>query len=226
MTRGCGGATVAERSPTADATQLWAGLAAAYLLCVAALETTRLTSGFPSPRGLAASPAALGAGKVWVLLTSALLVSGRPALGLGANAVSLAELVAVTAAAALLVARLGGAAFWRAAIAGHVVATLVVYAGVGLIWLWASRRVAGVTHEPDFGVSSVWLAVLGALAVSALRTMVMRGRQRPELLLFISCTVAGLIGVTLFSVFVAAEHGLAFIFGGLVTAYTIRGAPC
>jgi hypothetical protein len=225
MILGSGGATVAERRTTADVTLIWTALAVAYLLCVAGLEVTRLTAGFPSPRDLAASPAAIASGKVWLLFTSALLVSGQPALGLGATAVSLVELAALSASVALLVSRLGGAAFWRAAIAGHVAAALVVYAGAGLLWLWARELVTDVAHEPDYGVSSIWLAVLGALAVSALETMVARGRQRFELLLFTSCTAGGLTGATLFSPFVDAEHGLAFVLGGLVTAYSIRRGP-
>jgi len=220
--RGVGGATVAARRVAADAPQIWTALAVSYLVCVTGLEVTRLASGFPSPRDLAASPAAIAAGKIWLLGTSALLVSGAPTLGLGPTAVSLLELAALVAAVALLVSRLGGAAFWRAAIAGHVVATLVVYAGVGLLWLLSRELVSGVLHEPDYGVSSIWLAVLGALAVSAWKTMLARGREGAELALFAACAVAGLVGATLFSPFVDAEHAFAFSLGALVTAQGMR----
>ena len=83
MIRGVGGATVAARRVAADAPQIWTALAVSYLVCVTGLEVTRLASGFPSPRDLAASPAAIAAGKIWLLGTSALLVSGAPTLGLG-----------------------------------------------------------------------------------------------------------------------------------------------
>jgi hypothetical protein len=226
MIRGVAGATVAARRVAADAPQIWTALAVSYLVSVTGLEATRLAYGFPSPRGFAASPAAIAAGKVWLLATSALLVSGAPALGLGPTPVSLLELAAFVAAVALLLSWLGGAAFWRAAIVGHVVATLLVYAGVGLIWLASHDLVSGVLHDPDYGVSSIWLAVLGALSISASERMRAGERRGLELALISACSVAGLAGATLFSGFVDAEHGFAFAFGALVTAQGVRADRC
>ena len=194
---------------SARSAQIWTGLAGAYLVSVAVLEATRDTAGFPDPADLAASPAAIASGKLWLLFTSALPVSGAPVLGLGGTTVSVIEVVGLTVSVALLVARTGAATFWLAAVAGHAGGTLLTYAGVGALWVVDHDSVHSVVHTLDYGVSAVWLAVLGALAVSYYG-------DRRYILPFAICAAAGLIGATLFSVFVDAEHGFAFVLGALV----------
>lgn len=160
---------------------------AAYVAAVAACEIARRLTGFPEPSDVAVSPAALAAGKLWLLFTSAFLVSGPP----------LAELAGLTLAAVLLVRRAGPAAFWRAAIAGHVGATLIVYAGVGVLWLADRGAVAGVVDDRDFGVSGVWLGVLGALFAIAWRSP--RGRRSGlDRLVAAACLIAAAIGAIFF----------------------------
>src|SRR5438093_12380078 len=104
---------------SARSAQIWTGLTGAYLVCVAVLEATRDTAGFPDPADLAASPAAIASGKLWLLFTSALPVSGEPVLGLGGTTVAVIEVVGLTMAVAVLVSRVGGATFWLVALAGH-----------------------------------------------------------------------------------------------------------
>lgn len=193
-------------------------MAAIYLLCVAVLEVTRGTAGFPDPADLAASPAAIASGKVWLLFTSALPVAEKPVLGLGSTTVSILEIAGLTLAVALLVRRRGGATFWLAALAGHVGGTLLTYAGVGVLWLVDHDTVRGVVNTLDYGVSAVWLAALGGLAVTAWQAPGRFGGDRRELLLFTTCVAAGVIGATLFPLLADVEHGLAFALGGLVVA--------
>jgi hypothetical protein len=203
-------ASVRTRAATRSG-QIWTGLAGAYLVAVAVLEATRDTAGFPDPTDLAASPAAIASGKLWLLFTSALPVAGRPVLGLGGTTVSVIEVVGLSLSVAVLVSRHGGAIFWLVAIAGHVGGTLLTYGGVGVLWLVDHDTVSSVVHTLDYGVSAVWLAVLGGLAVSFYG-------DRRHLLPFAACVAAGLIGATLFSGFADAEHALAFVLGALVVA--------
>lgn len=199
-------------------------MAAAYLLCVAVLEVTSGTAGFPDPADLAASPAAIASGKVWLLFTSALPVAGKPMLGLGGTTVSIIEIAGLTLAVALLVSRRGGATFWLAAIAGHVGGTLLTYAGVGALWLVDHDTVRAVVNTLDYGVSSVWLAALGGLSVTAWEARERFRGDPHELLLFAACLAAGGMGATLFSLFVDVEHGLAFALGALVVGLS-RAPP-
>jgi hypothetical protein len=175
-----------------------------YLLSVAIAEVLRRTTGHPNPADLALTPARLVEGKVWLILTSALIVSGPPVL----------ELLGLSIASALLCYRRGAIAFWSAAIAGHVGGTLIAYAGVGALWLVDHDAVRGVVHQPDYGVSAVWLGVLGALFVDAWQR-VAAGAGRSERLLLAGCGVAGLIGVAFFSTLSSVEHGLAFLLGAV-----------
>jgi hypothetical protein len=212
--------TTQWRTP-ASSESIWTALAVCYLLGVGAFEVIRHAFAFPSPGDVAATPAAVAAGKVWLLLTSALLVSGQPILGVNDVAVDVLEFVGLVLAAAMVVSRFGGKAFWRAAIAGHVGGTLLVYAGLGLLWL-SAHDAGSVVHKLDYGVSAVFMALLGALTVSAWQTLASSRRQRRELLLLTASAAGGIVGATLFSPVVDAEHGLAFALGALVSAFGPR----
>src|SRR5437870_6247672 len=82
-------------------------LAGGYLGAVGVFAAVRGPAGLPRPQALAATPAALASGKLWLLVTSAFVVSGPPPLELAA--------------------------------------------------------VGRIVHDPDFGISAVWMGVLGAL---------------------------------------------------------------
>ncbi len=51
--------------------------------------------------------------------------------------------------------------FWCAAFAGHVVATIVTYAAVGVLCLVARQDAARVIDAPGYGTSRVWAGTLG-----------------------------------------------------------------
>jgi hypothetical protein len=173
-------------------------------VAVAACEVLRRTVGFPEPSDFALTPAALAQGKVWLVLTSALLVSGPPLL----------ELAGLVLAIGVLVRREGPASFWRAGFGGHVGGTLLAYAAVGILWVIARSTV----HAPDYGVSAVWLGVLGAVFVSIAaerRRHVLGGIEKAALAL---CALAAVIGAVFFDPLPAAEHTLAFLIGAGVQA--------
>jgi hypothetical protein len=177
-------------------------LAVGFLLAVAVVEVLRRAAGFPSPRELAASPAALASGKIWLVLTSAFIVSGPPLLELGG----------VALASALLIHRHGPRMFWRAGAVSHIGSTLIAYAGVGVLWLTVRDAVADVVDRPDYGVSGAWMGVLGALFVSSGRSLA-RGAERSEALILTICLCSALIGFAFFPLLAGIEHLLAFGLG-------------
>ena len=104
------------------------------------------------------------------------------------------------AVAALAINRLGAAAWWRAALAGHIGSALIAYALIGL----AGAERAAAT--PDYGVSCVLGASLGAL-------LTVRGKPR----------VVGIVGTLALAPlsfsWIGLEHPLSIALGAAVTAW-------
>ena len=99
----------------------------------------------------------LASGRVWVLPASALIVD-RPVL------------VGLVAFGMLAVATLrfcGARTFWLAGIVGHVGSTLFVYAIIGATQLADPRMFAAAAVRPDFGVSAIQGAWVGAITATA-----------------------------------------------------------
>jgi hypothetical protein len=187
-----------------------AALAAAWLVAVAVIAVVK---GPDTVRDLACAPAALWAGKLWTLPSSALIIQG-PAVP---------QLLMTAALAAALVRACGGAVFWLVAAVGHVGATLIAYAGIGLVYLVARSTAEGVVHTHDYGISAVWAAAFGALAVIRMR----RG-EHPRV-----TATWGLAILVLFALLVPidgeladVEHLLAFLLGAGVMLLRARsGRP-
>jgi hypothetical protein len=108
---------------------------------------------------LASSPARLAAGDAWTLLGSALVIDG-PAVP---------QILGAAVVIALLVQDYGPRVLWRTMLLGHVGATLLAYSGIGVLWLVARDDVRSVVHAPDYGISAIWAAALGAVAVAGAR---------------------------------------------------------
>jgi hypothetical protein len=183
-----------------------AALAALWLGCVAAIAIVR--SGDPrafTVHDLASSPAALAAGRLWTLATSAFIIDGP-----SVPQILMAALVAAA------VVRLGGAAlFGLTAVAGHLGATLLAYLGIAAVSIADPATAHGVVHAPDYGISAVLAASVGTLLV-----LVDRGGAHPR--------VTAAVGVLLLATFLAlvgldgeladVEHLLAFLIGAAVAA--------
>lgn len=195
----------AERAAHRPLARAGAAAAGAYLLLVAALEIARADGIGPSVADIASSPAGVAAGRLWELLSSGLLVAGDPVV----------QLVAMAPVVALVVALLGPGTFWRAAFAGHVVATLLAYAGVGVLWVVARADVDSVVDAPDYGVSCVWAAALGALLAGTLRRPWVRW-------LGVAATAAFAVLVPFSRDLAGIEHLLAFALGAAVTLWPRR----
>jgi hypothetical protein len=174
-----------------------AALAIVWLVAVAVIAVVK---GPDTVRDLACAPAALWAGKLWTLPSSALIIQG-PAIP---------QLLMTAALAAALVRACGGAVFWLVAAVGHVGATLIAYAGIGLIYLVARSTAEGVVHTHDYGISAVWAAAFGALAVIRLR----RG-EHPRLTAAWALAILALfvVLVPLNGELADVEHLLAFVLG-------------
>jgi hypothetical protein len=182
-------------------------LVATYVLVVAVFTLTSHAIGEPEVSDLASSPQKIADGKLWTLLSSAFLVDGPPVV----------QIIAVAILAAVLVRFRGSFVFWRAALAGHVTATVLTYIGVGVLWLADRHATAGVVRSPDYGISCVWAGGLGALAAGAWRA---RG-SAPRAQGVVVVAVVLLTLLTIFSTGLAQiEHVLAFALGALVIVGT------
>lgn len=154
-------------------------------------------------RALAASPDRVGDGKLWYLIWSAALVD-RPVV---------LSLVSFLALAALALTTCGTRTFWWSAILGQVLATLLVYAFIGVARSMVAGAFDSSVASPDYGVSTISAAWLGSVATVAWRR---RGRSRTgKLSIGLSCVAVGLFAysvrpqVTILS----SEHVVAFALG-------------
>lgn len=163
------------------------GFAAAYFVAVI------VVSGPP------ASAAAVAHGRVWLLLTSALDVQGP---------LPLAQVAIAAAVAGLAIMRLGAWAWWRAALAGHVGSALAAYAAIGLAVLLGSASAERAASRPDYGISCVLAASLGALLVTRDRVAIAVG-------------AAGTVALVPLSLgWYGSEHLVAVAIGAAVSART------
>jgi hypothetical protein len=176
--------------------------AAVWLSAVAAIAVLRSADGWPRSSVLASSPSDVATGRLWSLITSGLVVT-RPA---GVQIAAAAVLVPA------VVALLGGAGFWWAALAGHVGSALIAYAGLGVLWLVARADVDSTVGDPDYGISCINAAAAGALVA-----VVLRERPRRLRIALIAAVTAALAVVPPFGL-ASVEHGLAFGLGAAVTA--------
>lgn len=152
---------------------------------------------------LAASPARVGEGKLWFLISSAVLVD-RPVV---------LSLLSFAVLATLALKACGTRTFWWSAILGQVVATLLVYVFIAAArWIVAGAFDSSLA-SPDYGVSTISAAWLGSIARVSWRR---RGRSRVgKLSIVLSCLAVGLFAysvrpdVTILS----SEHLVAFALG-------------
>jgi hypothetical protein len=166
--------------------------AAAYLVAVVALEIAGVDSA-----SLQASADLVADGEVWRLFTSALVVDGVAA-----------PQIALTALAAFAVIRLQGAVvWWAAALVGHVGSALIAYAIIGIAIALGSNGAEAAANDPDFGISCVLGASLGALFASGWRVV----------------GAAGFVLLLPFSLdWYGPEHPLSFVLGALVVGIAGR----
>lgn len=182
-------------------------LALLYALTLVAIVAARLFLDL-NPYDFASSPLGLKHGAVWQLLTSGLLVEGN----------ALWQLPLLFLAGGLLLYRYGSGVFWRVALLGHVVATLLVYAAYAVLYIVTQTPKVLELGEPDFGISLVWAACLGALAISGILNMANDRFQWRELGLTLFCVAVFLTLLPYELRLIGFEHVFAFVFGAAAIA--------
>jgi len=160
---------------------------------------------------IAASPAAVGEGKVWLFVSSA-AIADRPAV------VSLLGFWIVGfAACALCSARVVAGV----AAGGHLVSTLCIYCLIGLTRLTRPDAFASVMHVSDYGLSAILFAWIGAIAsVTWSRYPAPTARA----LVVVGTLVCAGVGL-LFRpdlTFLDTEHVVAYAFGALLASERVR----
>jgi hypothetical protein len=161
---------------------------------------------------LAASPSRIAHGRLWLLVTSGLLAE-RP---VGPSIISFALLAALT----LVVC--GRRVFWLAAVAGHVLSTLIVYGAIAVGRFVEANDFRVAFGSYDYGVSAVSAAWLGAIAAAGWRV---RGQTRAgRVAIALGCVAVAVFayvmhpGVTI----IGSEHVFAFAIGIAVGAAKAR----
>jgi hypothetical protein len=152
---------------------------------------------------LAASPHAVAESRVWLLLTSALLVQS-PLFW---------SLVAFALLGGLALEVCGRRVFWIAALLGHIGSTLVVYALLAFARTLDPRAFQAVLKAPDYGVSAISAAWLGAIASVSWQA---RGRtRRGKIATALAVVATALFGWMLHThvSFLDLEHVAAFVIG-------------
>ncbi|HEY6069376.1 MAG TPA: hypothetical protein VIU81_11850 [Gaiellaceae bacterium] len=161
---------------------------------------------------LAASPHAVAEARVWLLLTSALLVQSP----LFWSLVSFALLGAITLRVC------GSRALWISALAGHITSTLSIYALLALARALEPHAFQAVQRSPDYGVSAISAAWIGAVASTAWRAP---GRTlRGKIVTVLAVAATALVGWMLRGhvSILDLEHLVAFAIGVLVAVRTSR----
>jgi hypothetical protein len=113
--------------------------------------------------------------------------------------------------------RLGPAFAAVVMVAAHVGATLLAYA---LLLVVTGDADGAHNRSYDYGVSAVWLGLLGALGVSVVPAV--RGDRVREVGLVSVAIAIVLAGVLFFPLMAALEHALAFALGAAIAAITAR----
>jgi Rhomboid family len=163
---------------------------------------------------LASSPHAVAEARLWSLVTSALLVSS-PLFW---------SLLSFALFGALTLRFCGSRVLLVSAFAGHIASTLVVYALLALARTFDPRAFETLLKAPDYGVSAVSAAWLGAMATVSwgARNRTLRGKI---------ATALAVVGVALFGLilrrhvgFLDLEHVVAFAIG-VAVAVGLSTAP-
>jgi len=181
----------------------WIGAATA----LAGLVTIGTRSGAIPLAQLAASPKAVADGRLWLLFTSG-VVADRPWLPslLGFAIVGFAALSVAPARVVVV-----------AALAGHVVATLLVYGFLGIAEAVDGGAFGSLADRPDIGLSAIIAAWIGVVSQAFWRR---RPSRRAHLVNALGCVACALIGfafrpdVTVLD----SEHLVAFALGAAVAA--------
>lgn len=191
-------------SPSFAAWLSGAALFAAVASLTAAIQVHALSIG-----PFASSAARVAAGRLWLLLSSALVIDRPVVVGL----------VAFGLIAGLTLRVCGARTFWIAAAAGHIGSTLLVYAIIGLSRLADPHVFSRAFSTPDFGVSAMQGAWVGALTAQAWQRSGSGVRPRTAMVVAV-CVLAGVAWLLHPDPSIlTTEHVFAFLIGVAVVRW-------
>lgn len=178
-------------------------------VCVVTAITLAAHAGELPLAPFVASAVKVASGQVWVLPASALVVDRPVVIGLVA--------FGVLAVATLRIC--GARTFWLAAALGHVGSTLLVYAIIGLSQLADPDAFERAAATPDFGVSAIQGAWVGAVTATAWARAGADRRDR-SIVVALVCAVAG-VGWWLHPdpSILTSEHVFAFLIGCTIVSW-------
>jgi len=157
----------------------------------------------------AASAAKIGAGEVWLLPASALVVDRPVYVGL----------VAFGLLGFATLRMCGTRIFWVVAVAGHIGSTLAIYAIIEASRLTDPDVFTSALARPDFGVSAMQGAWVGAIAATAWGRAGADSRARAS----VTAGVCALAGVAWWlhpdPSILTTEHLIAFLVGWGVVSW-------
>jgi hypothetical protein len=177
-------------------------LAGAYVVC-AALEI--------SGPSLSASAAAVGHGRVWLLLTSAL--QPHPPL-------EVVQVGLVASAAVVLARRESIGRWWAVALAAHVGSAVIAYTAIGIAVVFGVASAQNEAIEPDYGVSCVLAGSTGALLVNGIAGLRRsRPRRTADVIVVAGSALGALAFLAVSGGWYASEHALALMIGAGTAAF-------
>jgi hypothetical protein len=188
-----------KSSPGSSALDRALTVAAVAYFAAVIVFTILVRSGDLSASGIDSSADDLADGQVLRLLSSGIAVEGP---------LPVWQILLAAFVAAVVIRREGAAVWWLSALVGHVGSALFSYAIIGLASALGSASADDAANDPDYGISAVLGASLGALFASGLRA----GDR-----MITGFGIAGFIGLLPFSLgWLDIEHPLAFALGAAV----------
>jgi hypothetical protein len=159
----------------------WRALLAvlALVALVSSLTALERLGGLPLSR-LAASPGEIADGRLWLLLSSG-LIAADPLLW---------SLLSFCALALVTFALCGWRVLWLAALIGQTLSTLLAYTVIGLSRLAEPGAFERLVSAPDYGVSAISAAWLGAIAAVGWRK---RTESSGRAAIVLGCVAAALL---------------------------------
>jgi hypothetical protein len=191
-----------------------AALVASAATGVAASITAATQLGLVPLASLAATPRAVDGGRVWLLFTSGVVADNPVVPSL------LGFWIVCGAALALCPARVGV----RVAVAGHTLSALGAYGVIVLARLADPNALASVVNLPDYGLSAIIAAWIGAIA----RLLWQRSpSRRGHVLVVLGSLASAGIGLAFLPnvEFLDSEHVLAYAIGFVLVDARFLRAP-
>jgi hypothetical protein len=191
-------------------------LTAAALAWLAAVVLIAVFGFGLGPADVGSSPDTFTDGRIPRMLASSLIVD---------DDLPWAQLLLLVVVCALVLVREGPLTWWLAALLGHVGSALLAYGVIGIAIALGSGSAEAATNEWDYGISCIFAAQLGVLALDAWRRL-RAGPSRPPGAVAVMLLTAGAFVVFVTDLdWYGLEHLFAFAIGVAVLALRTPRRP-